>query len=135
MSQAPSFYQMKDLIEIYICGKYHQNSIFGGVVKNFLSFLYWFTIHEMTRFCGRFGPLLPQILFDLTEILNRGSLSIRQTQCLKNPSNFWILAQIKHTQSLQFCSILGSNLPLENQKNCLKPKILQKLHPYEYKIT
>ena len=37
---------------------------------------------------GEFWPLLPQILFDLAEILHRGSLLIRPTKCLKNPSKF-----------------------------------------------
>ena len=37
---------------------------------------------------GILGPLLPKILFDLAEILTRGSLPIRQTQCLKNPSKY-----------------------------------------------
>ena len=93
---------------------------------------------------GGFGPLLPQILFNLAEILTRCSVPIRKTLCLKNPSNFefwlkwnsnWVpecnktvnfgcVNAIKH-----FCSILGPNLPPKNQKYCLKPKILQKLHP------
>ena len=100
-------------------------------LKIFLSFLYWFSVHEMAPFlkCGWARALAPQTFFDLAEILNRDSLPTRQTQCLKNPSKFWILAQIEHTQSLQHWSILGSNLPLENQKNCLKPKFLQKLNP------
>ena len=33
------------------------------------------------------------------------------------------------TQSLQFSSILGLNIPLENQKFAKKTKFLQKLHP------
>ena len=37
---------------------------------------------------GGFWPLLSQILFDLAETLHRGSLLIRQTKCLKNPSKF-----------------------------------------------
>ena len=49
-----------------------------------------------------FGHLLHKILFNLTEILNKGSLLIRQMQCLKTPSKFWILAQRERTQSLQF---------------------------------
>ena len=78
---------------------------------------------------GWFWALLPQILFDLAEILNRDSAPIRVTQCLKSSSKFSILAQMECTQSLQFWSILGSNLLLENQKYCLKPKFLEKLHP------
>ena len=83
---------------------------------------------------GSFEPLLPQILFEFAEILNRGSLPVRETQCLKNSSKFWILAQMEYTKSLQFWSILWLNLPLENQKNCLKPKFMQKLHPLEHQI-
>ena len=78
---------------------------------------------------GGFGLLLSQILFNLTEILTRGSLPIRQTQRLKNPSNFWILAQMERTQNLQFWSILGPNLPPENQKHCIKPNFSPKLVP------
>ena len=37
---------------------------------------------------GRLEALLPQILFDIFEILNRGSLPVREAQCLKNPSKF-----------------------------------------------
>ena len=36
--------------------------------------------------------------------------SIRQTQCLKNPSKLWILAQMKRMQSSQFWSILGPTI-------------------------
>ena len=43
---------------------------------------------------GGFGLLLSQILFDLTETLITGSLPIRQTQYLKNPSNCLILAEM-----------------------------------------
>ena len=84
---------------------------------------------EGVRGGGRgFGPLLCQILFNLAEILTRHSVPIRKTQYLKNPPKFWILAQMVF-QRLQFCSILGPNLLPENQKYCLKPKLLQKLHP------
>ena len=72
---------------------------------------------------GGFGPLLPQILFNLAEILTRNSVSIRKTQCLKNPSKFWILAQMERTQSLHFCYILGPNLQPGNQKILLKTNI------------
>ena len=64
---------------------------------------------------GIFWLLFPQLLFNLDEILLRGS-PIRQTHCLKNPSKFWNLAQIERTESLWFWSILGPSLLLENQK-------------------
>ena len=41
----------------------------------------------MASFFGRregdFEPLVPQILLDFAEILNKGSLPVRETQCLK----------------------------------------------------
>ena len=43
------------------------------------SFLYWFSIHEMASLWV-FWRSFPQILFDLAEILTRGS-PIRQTYC------------------------------------------------------
>ena len=67
---------------------------------------------------GGFGPLLPQILFDLADILTRCSLPMRQTHCLKNPSKPWILPQMEHIQSLQFWS--------RAQSTTGKPKILVK---------
>ena len=76
-----------------------------------------------------FWALLTQILVDLADILIRGSLPIRQTQCLKNPSKVRILGQMECSQILQFWSILGPNLLLENQKYCLKLTFLEKLHP------
>ena len=127
---SPRFCQMKDLIQIYISDNFLQNSICGCEVKDFLSFSYWFSIHEMAPFFWKggggegFEPLLPQALFDFAEVLHRGTLPVRETQGLKNPSKFWILAQVECTQSLQFWFILGPNLPLENQKNCLKPKFM-----------
>ena len=129
MSCAPKFCQMKDLIKIYICGKFHQYGICSCKGKNFQRFSYWLSIHEMVPFLG-FWAFTRQILFDLAEIFTRGSIPIIQTEYLKNPSKFWNLAQMENTQSLQFWSILGSNLPSKNQKYCFKPKILQKLHPY-----
>ena len=43
---------------------------------------------------------------------------IRKTQCLKNPSKFWIFAQMKCSWSLQFRSILRPNLLPEIKKYC-----------------
>ena len=106
------FCQMKDLIKLYMV-----SFICGCEVKTFQSFSYWLSIYEMVPF-GGFWALLPQILFDLAEILTRGILPIRQIQCLKNPTKFWILTQMECTQNLQFWFILGPNLLSENQKYC-----------------
>ena len=40
MSYTPRFFQVKDIIKIYICGKFHQYSICGCGVKKFQSFSY-----------------------------------------------------------------------------------------------
>ena len=70
-------------------------------------------------FRGFLGALFPQVLFSFAKIFTRGSLRpIRQTQYFKTPSDLWISAWMEGTQSLQFWSVLGPNLPLENQKYC-----------------
>ena len=66
MRYIPRFCQLKDLIKVYICGKFHYCSICGYEIKNFQSFLFWFIINEMVPFWDCLGPL-PQILFDLAE--------------------------------------------------------------------
>ena len=50
MSYSPRFCQMKDVIKIYIYGKFHQYSICGWKVENFQSFSYWLSLHEMVPF-------------------------------------------------------------------------------------
>ena len=40
---------------------------------------------------------------------------------------------MKGTQSLQFWSILGPNLPPENKN--IEPKLYYKLYPIDYQIT
>ena len=115
MSCASRFCQMKNLIKIYICDNFHQYSIWGCEVKRFL---YWFSIHEMAPFYGFLvGPLLPKTLFSLAEILTKVSLQ-QEKHCLKNPLKFSILVLMEGTQSLQFCSFLGPNSAVENQKYC-----------------
>ena len=123
MSYAPRFYQIKDLIQIYICDKFLQNSIDSASMK-------WPLFSEGGgegggRGEGVFEPLLPQILFDFAEILNRGSFPVRETQCFKVFQNFEFGSNGMHS-NLQFLSILE---PLKNQKNCLKTKFMKKLHP------
>ena len=83
----PRFYQMKDVIKIYSTGKFHQNRICGCEIKNFQSFLYWFSIHEWNgSFLGFFRSLLPQILFDIAENVTRSSLH-------QHKHSFWKILQ------------------------------------------
>ena len=111
----PSFCQIKDLIKICICGKFHHYSISGCESKNFQSFLYWFRNGSLLG--AFFWPLFFKILFDQAQILTRSS-PIKQTHCLKNPSKFWNLAQMKDSERLWSWSIFGPNLLPENQKYC-----------------
>ena len=85
MNYTAGFCQMKDLIKIYICSNFHQYSICNCEIKNFQNFID--SASMKWPLFGFFWPLFSQILFDLAEILTRGSL-IRQTHCLKNPSTF-----------------------------------------------
>ena len=111
------FCKMKVLTKMYICGKFHQHSICACKGKNQNS---W-----NGPFLGGFGPLLPLILFNLAEIFTRGSLPIRQSQCLKNPSKFRILVQIERSQdpekSLNSCKIKQKKKKKKKIKNFLGP--------------
>ena len=46
MSYTPTFWKMKDLLKICICGKFYQYSICVCEVNNFQGFSYWFSSHE-----------------------------------------------------------------------------------------
>ena len=57
----------------HTCGKFHLYSICGCEIK--ISKYFVFIEHPWNGlFLGYFGPLLPQILFDIEEVLTRGSL-------------------------------------------------------------
>ena len=114
---APRFYQMKCVIKIYVYGKFHQHSICGWEVENFQHFSYWLSRHEMAPF-GFVWTLTPQNIVQSCWNFDQWYSQIRQTQCLKNPSKFSILAQMECTHDLQFSPIWGSILPPENQKYC-----------------
>ena len=65
LSYAPTFYQIKDLIKIYICGKFHQYNVCACEGNIFQSFSYWFSIHEMALFGGVLGPYSPKYCSNL----------------------------------------------------------------------
>ena len=58
--------------------------------------------------------------------MTRGSLPIRQTQCLKNPSKVWILTQMERMQMYSFGPI-WSPIYCRKTKILLKTKISGKL--------
>ena len=55
MRYTPRFCQMKELVPFI-----HQYSICGCEMKNFQSFLYWFSIHEIAHFWDFLGPYSPK---------------------------------------------------------------------------
>ena len=57
---APRFSQMKELIKIHICGKFHHYSICGCKTKKFQSFSYQSSIHKMAPFWWFLGPYFPK---------------------------------------------------------------------------
>ena len=96
---------LKGLMKKHVCGKFHQYSICGCRVKNFQSFAYQLSIHEMAvlgvflgPYSSRYGPILLKFS---TELLFREIISVF-IQCLNNPSKMWMFTEIGHTQSLQF---------------------------------
>ena len=73
-----------------------------------LAFMKWL----LFSFFG-WAHIHPNIVWSCWNFDQRWSI-IRQTGFLENSSRFWILAQMKYNQSLQFWTILGPNLPPEN---------------------
>ena len=76
-SYTPIFCQIKCLLEVHNCGKFHLCSICGCQVINFQMFSWRCSIHEMGGGGGGggSGPFLPQIWLQFAEISTRGSLS------------------------------------------------------------
>ena len=77
MSYIPRFFQIKDLITIYIRGQFDQYRIFGSEVRNFQSFLYRLSIHEMTPFCI-FWTVTPQKIVQFCWNINQRLSPTRQ---------------------------------------------------------
>ena len=59
MNYAPKFCEMKDLIKICICGKFHQYSICGCEIKKFQSFLCIDSASMKRPLFELFGPYSP----------------------------------------------------------------------------
>ena len=57
--------QMKNLMKIYNCGKFHLYSICGSKVINFQMFSWWWSIYEMTTFGWFLGPFSPKHGYNL----------------------------------------------------------------------
>ena len=59
MNYTPRFCQIKDLIKIYICGKFHQYSICSCEIKKFQSFLCIDSVSMKWPLFELFGPYIP----------------------------------------------------------------------------
>ena len=84
----PTICQTRGLIKIYICGNFHHYSIGGCEVKDF-----W--IDSTSMKWPLFRVFLVLTFSNIVQScwhFNQRSSPRRQTQCLKNPSKFWILA-------------------------------------------
>ena len=90
MSYTLRFYQRKDLSKIYICGKFHQDSVGGCEVKHFQSFMYWLSIHEMVAFGVFLGSYLSKYWSIFLKFWPE-LVSNKTNTVFKNPSQFWIL--------------------------------------------
>ena len=127
MSYVPKFCQMKDLIKIYICSKFHHYSICGCVVKSFQFFLHWFSIHGIFPFGFFLGAYSPNYCLILLRFW--AEVSSNETNTVFEKSFRILNFSLNRSMMEQFCSILWPNLLLENQKCCWKPTFPQKLHP------
>ena len=88
MCYVPRFWQMKDLIKIYVWGKFHQYSFCGCEVKKFFVLIQ----HSWNGpFLGFWESLLPKFCSILLKFWQK-VVSNKATQCSKNPSKFWLLA-------------------------------------------
>ena len=100
-----------------ICGKFHQYRIFGYEVKNFQGFLYWFKM----QWNGPFLVLLGSCSLRYCSILLKfwsEVVSNKTNRVFEKPFKILNFSLMEGSQSLHFCSILGPNVPLENQKYC-----------------
>ena len=61
------FVNWKTLLR-YICRKFHQYSNCSCEIKNFQSFLYWFSIHEMAPFWDFLDPYSPKYCLILLKL-------------------------------------------------------------------
>ena len=116
-STPPKLCQVKDPIMILIRGRFYQYSICGCKVKNFQSFSYWFSIHEMGPFWWFLCPYSPKYCLILVTFW---------PEVVSNKKNtlFESYFRILHFSSngtypkSTFWAILGPSLPLENPKSC-----------------
>ena len=100
-----------------ICGKFHQYRIFGYEVKNFQGFLYWFKMQWNGPFLVLLGPCSLRYCSILLKFWPE-VVSNKTNRVFEKPFKILNFSLMEGTQSLHFCSILGPNVPLENQKYC-----------------
>ena len=101
----------------YTCGKIHQYSTCGCEIKKF-QFLFELIQHPWNGpFLGFFGPYSPKYCLILLKLLPE-VVSNKKNSVWKILQNLELLLKWNAVKSLQFRSILGPNLPLENQKYC-----------------
>ena len=112
MRYTPRFYQMNGFIKIYIY-------ICGCDIKNFQSFLYWFSIHEMSHFCDFLGPYILLRLWPEAICNKKNTVSEKYFKILNFGSSEM---QLKFTVLFH----IGAQLTAGKPKILLKTKISAK---------
>ena len=113
-------------MKIHNRGKFHFYSICSCQVINFPTFSWRCSIHEMTLFGGFFGPQLPRILSDLTEICTRGNIQGEENSVSKNFGKFKFLRKLHVTKVCTFFQFLPNFDPIllyeggQNRKNLIR---------------
>ena len=127
MSQATKSCQMKDLIKIYICGKFHQYSICGCEGKSFQNFSYWFSIHKMAPFFEFWALTPPNIVRSCWNFEQRKFSNKTKTVFEKS---FKILNFGPNGTHLKFTVLVHFGAQFSTRKpKIFLSKFLQKLHP------
>ena len=103
------------------CGKKTFFFFFFAYFVSFFVYTLLFSMSYTTRFCQMkyLIKICMYSMFHQCSIYLIVKLKIVKVSCTDSTSKKWPF----------FWSSLGPNLILENQKYCLKPKFIQKLHP------
>ena len=96
MGHAQIFCQMKGLMKIHNCGKFHLYSICGCQVINFQFFLWQYSIHELGHF---------------VQICTRGSIQGGEDSVSKIFGKFKVLRKLHVTKVCTFFSVFAQLWP------------------------
>ena len=134
MSYTSVFRQIKLLMEVHNCGKFHWCSICGCQAIDFQMFLWRCSIHEMVLFGDFLGLFSTKYSSSLLKFWPE-VVSHKKKTVFEQSFKISCLAETRCTESWLFWSIVGRNLPLENTTYCQKQNVSQELNSHDYQIT